>query len=664
MNRLIAILAMLAIMTSSCASSKKEAQKTIINSPDGTIKVAFWLEDGKPYYSAIFKGREVVAKSLLGFVLEENDLISDNLTLQDKQHREINETWEQPWGQQKWVKNHCREGVFSLFENKDKKRNFTLTFRVFNDGFGFRYSFPEQENLGSFTIMDELTEFALTDDHQTWWIPAYKANRYEYLFTKSALSTLDTVHTPLTMEATAGYVLSIHEAALINYASMTLASKGNNMLKCDLTPWSDGTKVKAQTPMVTPWRTIQIADNAGQLVTSTMILNLNEPNKLNDLSFVEPNKYLGIWWGMHIGKYTFWQGPDHGASTERTKRYVDACNKLGIGHLLIEGWNIGWTPQWYENKMHEFSFTQSTPDFDFNEVIKYAKDHQVKIVGYHETGSNIENYLTQIDAGMGMYQSAGMESIKIGQVGSRLNMNEWHHGQFGVNYYQSVLDKAADFKLAVNFHEPIKPTGLCRTYPHLMSGEGGRGQEYNAWSEGNPPEHETILPFTRMLAGPMDFTPGIFGIKGTRVHTTLAKQLALYLTIYSPIQMLADLPENYIGHPAYQFLHDVPVNWDTTVVVNARIGDYFTIARKDIASNDWYLGSITDENSRDFTIILSFLDENKTYIAQIYADGADAEFDINPESYAISEMEVTSNSQLNIRLAKGGGQAIRFMAKN
>jgi alpha-glucosidase len=664
MNRLIAILALLAIIMSSCASMDREARKSIISSPDGNITVTFWLDDGIPYYAAFFKGHEVIAKSLMGFVLEENDIISDHLVVKDQHYREINETWEQPWGQQRLVKSHCNEGEFILFENKDKKRNFTITFRVFNDGFGFRYSFPEQENLGRFTIMDELTEFALTADHQAWWIPAYKDNRYEYLYTRSALSTLDTVHTPLTMEANDGYVVSIHEAALVNYASMTLASKADNILKCDLTPWSDGTKVKAQTPLVTPWRTIQIADNAGDLILSTMILNLNEPNQLEDLSFVEPNKYLGIWWGMHIGKYTFWEGPEHGASTAHSKEYIDACNKLGIRHLLIEGWNTGWTPQWYENRMHVFSFTQSTPDFNFEEVILYAREHQVKIVGYHETGSNIENYLAQIDDGMGMYHHAGMESIKIGQVGSRLNMKEWHHGQFGVDYYQTVLKKAADYKLAVNFHEPIKPTGLSRTFPHLMSCEGGRGQEYNAWSEGNPPEHETTLPFTRLLGGPMDFTPGIFGIKGTNVHTTLAKQLALYLTIYSPIQMLADLPENYIGHPAYKFLLDVPVNWDTTVVLNARIGDYFTVARKDIASNDWYLGSITDENSRDFTIDLTFLDEDKTYIAQIYADGSGAEFGKNPESYAISEMEVTKNSQLNIRLAKGGGQAIRFAVKN
>lgn len=663
MNSKLLLFAIIAMVASSCASSKKEAQKHSVISPDGQVKVAFWLNEGKPGYSVDFKNTVVVQPSDLGFVLSENDLFYDDFELVSIRTSQIDETWEQPWGQQKTVRNHCNEAVFALKERSGKRRILEIAFRVFDDGIGFRYLFPGQPNLTDFVIMDELTTFAMAGDHQAWWIPAYRDNRYEFLFTQSPVSTLDTVHTPLTMETTAGLFVSIHEAALVDYASMTLASMPGLVLKSDLTPWSDGCKVKAKTPFKSPWRTIQIAEKPGDLITSNLILNLNEPNKLSDLSFVEPNKYLGIWWGMHIGKYTFWESENHGATTVNAKKYIDFCNQLGIKHLLIEGWNVGWTPQWYENKMHHFSFTQSTSDFDFAEVIRYAKEKNVKIVGYHETGSNIENYLKQIDAGMAMYHQAGMESIKIGQVGSRMNLKEWHHGQFGVNYYQFVLDKAAEYKLAVNFHEPIKPTGLSRTWPHLMSGEGGRGQEYNAWSDGNPPEHETILPFTRLLGGPMDFTPGIFAIKGTKVHTTLAKQLALYLTIYSPIQMLADLPENYLGHPAFQFLKDVPVNWEKTVVMDAKIGDFVTIARKDIASDDWYLGSITDENSRNFNISLDFLDEGTTYLAQIYADADNAEYDSNPEAYTISQTEVTNASQLRIVLAKGGGQAIRFVAK-
>ncbi len=658
MNRLINFVIAIFLL-SACATQPK---KSIVSSPDGNLSVSFWLESGKPYYSAIFKNKPVVMPSALGMVLTDNDTLSKNLQVLAEDTVSFDQTWDQPWGAQKTIRNNYHEYAVTLAEKDGKKRQFQIVFRVFNDGIGFRYKVPEQPNLGEFTIMDELTEFVMSDNHQGWWIPAYKDNRYEYLFKKSPINSLDTVHTPFTMETKDGLCLSIHEAALVDYAGMTIAALGNNKLKCDLAPWSDGTKVKTKTPMQTPWRTIQVAENAGDLITSYLMLNLNEPCKMDDISWVKPMKYLGIWWAMHIGKYTFWESPKHGASTKHSKEYIDYCNKLGINDLLIEGWNKGWTPAWYENILHVFSFTQSANDFNFKEVTDYARDHHVNIIGYHETGANVDNYLKQIDAGMKMYEDAGMHSIKIGQVGARLGLKEWHYGQFGVNYYNYVLQKAAEYKLAVNFHEPVKPTGLCRTYPNLMSGEGARGQEYNAWSAGNPPEHTVILPFTRLLAGPMDFTPGIFSIKPTRVHTTLAKQLALYVTIYSPIQMLADLPENYDGHPAFKFLQDVPVNWETTKVLNAKIGDYLTIVRKDIASDDWYLGSITDENQRDITIKLDFLDSGRKYRAEIYADAPDAEYDKNPEAYQISQKEVQSTDELTLHLAKGGGQAIRFVA--
>jgi alpha-glucosidase len=657
-NRLITLL-LVVFLLSSCSSQVK---KTKVKSPDGKLSVSFWLESGKPFYSATFNDQVVINPSLLGMVLENADTLSNNLQINNEKMSTFDETWEQPWGAQKMVRNYYNEYAVSLTEVDGKKREFQLVFRVFNDGIGFRYKIPEQENLGEFIIMDELTEFAMNDNHEAWWIPAYKDNRYEYIYAKSPINSLDTVHTPFTMEAKNGVHISIHEAALVDYGSMTIAVLGKNKLKCDITPWSDGSKVKTKTPMQTPWRTIQVGENAGDLITSYLVLNLNEPNKMDDISWVKPTKYLGVWWGMHIGKYSFWESENHGASTVNSKTHIDYCKKFGIDHLLIEGWNKGWTPAWYENLLHVFSFTQSTDDFNFKEVTDYARENNVHIIGYHETGSNIDNYLAQIDSGMQMYKDAGMHSIKIGQVGSRLMLKEWHHGQYGVNYYNFVLQKAAEYKLSVNFHEPIKPTGLCRTYPHLMAGEGARGQEYNAWSEGNPPEHTVILPFTRLLGGAMDFTPGIFSIKPTRVHTTLAKQLALYLTIYSPIQMLADLPENYDGHPAFKFLQDVPVNWETTKVLNAKIGDYLTTVRKDIASDDWYLGSITDEEARELTIKLDFLDANRKYRAEIYADAADAEYDKNPEAYEITSKEVDNNSELVLKLAKGGGQAIRFVA--
>lgn len=666
MNKFVMIGAIV-LLFAACTSTpitddtKYKLTESKVKSPNGAIAVNVWLENGKPYYAAAFNDQTIIEPSALGLVLTNNDTLTSGLEVVTEDTSSFNETWEQPWGFQRLVTNNYNEYAVTLAQAATK-RTIKIIFKVFNDGIGFRYSVPEQDSIKAFVIMDELTEFNMTDNHEAWWIPAYKDNRYEYLFTKSPINSLDTVHTPFTIEMKSGVHLSIHEANLTKYAAMTIAALGNNKLKCDLAPWSDGTKVKTAAPMVSPWRTIIVSPDAGGLITSTMILNLNEPNQLTDLSWIKPTKYLGIWWGMHIGKYTFWESENHGASTENSYRYIDYCKKLGIDHLLIEGWNKGWTPAWYENKLHVFNFTKSTDDFDFKKVTDYARENGVSIIGYHETGSNIDNYLAQIDAGMQMYKDAGMHDVKVGQVGSRLMLKEWHYGQYGVEYYQFVLNKAAEYQLTVNFHEPIKPTGLSRTLPHLMAGEGARGQEYNAWSEGNPPEHTVILPFTRLLGGPMDFTPGIFKIKPTRVHTTICKQLALYLTIYSPIQMLADLPENYDGHPAFKFLQDVPVNWETTKVINAKIGDYYTVVRKDRASEDWYLGSITDESAREFTIKLDFLEPGKKYKAEIYADAADAEYNVNPEAYVISEQEVDNTSELTLKLAKGGGQAIRFAA--
>ncbi|PIQ28783.1 MAG: alpha-glucosidase [Bacteroidetes bacterium CG18_big_fil_WC_8_21_14_2_50_41_14] len=641
---------------------KIQKDSSSVSSPDGNIRVEFWIQDGNPYYSANYNEKEIVQKSALGYILKDNDTLTDHLEIVSTKNSSFDETWEQVWGQQHLVRNHYNEQIVHLAEKDGGHRSIQIVFRVFDDGFGFRFVVSEQPNLDSIVIMDELTEFNMTENLQAWWIPAYRDNRYEYLYKKSPINSLDTVHTPLTMERADGIHVSIHEANLTNYAGMTIAALDNNKLKCDLTPWNDGTKVKTKTPMQSPWRTITIANNAGELITSNLVLNLNEPNKLEDVSWITPTKYLGIWWGMHIGKYTFWESDNHGSSTNNSISYIDYCIKLGIDHLLIEGWNTGWTPAWYENKLHVFSFTESTGDFDFDRVSTYSSVNNVHLIGYHETGSNIDNYMAQIDSAMQMYQAAGMHDVKIGQVGSRLMMTEWHYGQYGVNYYRTVLEKAAKYQLTVNFHEPVKPTGLQRTYPNLMSGEGARGMEYNAWSEGNPPEHTVILPFTRLLGGPMDYTPGIFSIKPTHVHTTLAKQLALYLTIYSPIQMLADLPENYDGNPAFKFLQEVPVDWEYTQVINAKIGDYYTVARKDLNSDDWYLGSISGENEREFEIELSFLDKDKTYRAEIYADAEDAEFDKNPEAFTISSMEVNSGSHLKLHLAKGGGEAIRFVA--
>jgi alpha-glucosidase len=648
---------------------KKQNTLTEISSPGKTNTLQFELVEGVPYYSVKHGNLPVVDPSQLGFIFQDADTLASGFALIDAETSTFDETWEQVWGEKRFIRNHYNQLTVTLQESKGQKRKLAIQFRAFDDGVAFRYLFPEQGIGDSLFIMDEITGFSLSDPGDAWWIPAYHEQRYENLYRKSAVSELRAVHTPLTLKSNSGLYLSIHEADLVNYASMVLEHDSGNRLTCDLVPWADGIKVKTKAPFQTPWRTIQIAETPGDLITSYLILNLNEPNKLEDTSWIKPHKYLGIWWGMHIGKYTFWESPTHGASTKNAQRYIDYCEELGIDHLLIEGWNKGWTPNWYQNAMHRFDFTTCTDDFNLVEVDQYADSKGIKLIGYHETGSNLINYLKQIDDGMALYRQRGIHDIKIGQVGSKLNMKEWHHGQFGVNYYRYVLKKAAEYQLTVNFHEPIKDTGERRTWPHMVSREGGRGMEYDAWSAGNPPNHYVILPFTRMLAGPMDFTPGIFDIDieqgyGRTAHSTVAKQLACYVILYSPIQMLADLPEYYTGNPAFKFLQDVPVDWEDTHILNGEIGEYITTIRKDRNSDDWYLGSMTNEKAREFEIPLSFLDEGASYEAQMYADAPGTTWQRNPEEVALSTIEVTNARTLKVKLGEGGGLAVRFKKTN
>lgn len=661
----VKIIPLIVVALAILSACNKKNTNSEITSPENKNTIRFELIDGVPYYSVKHGETEVISPSKLGFVFKNQDELTSGFEMIEAETSSFDETWEQVWGEKQFIRNNYNQLAVTLQETAGNKRKLEIQFRAFDDGVAFRYLFPEQGISDSLFIMDEVTEFNLAHGGDAWWIPAYHEQRYENLFTKSPVSELDVVHTPLTIESESGLYLSVHEANLVDFASMVLEQSEGNSLQCDLVPWSDGTKVKTRAPFNTPWRTIQIGETPGDLITSYLILNLNEPNKLEDTSWIQPHKYLGIWWGMHIGKYTFWESPTHGATTENSKMYIDYCEELDVSHLLIEGWNKGWTPNWYENAMHMFSFTESTPDFDLEEVVSYADSKGVSIIGYHETGSNIINYRKQINEGFALYQQMGINDIKIGQVGSKLNMKEWHHGQFGVNYYHFVMEKAAQYKLAVNFHEPIKDTGERRTYPHMLSREGARGMEYDAWSEGNPPSHSVILPFTRMLAGPFDFTPGIFDIDieqgyGRKVHTTLAKQLAFYVTIYSPIQMLADLPEYYMENPAFKFLQDVPVDWEDTKVLNGEIGEYITTVRKDRHSDDWYLGSTTNEKAREFEVELSFLEEGATYEAQIYADEPGISYKNNPEKVDISTMEVARNTVLPVKLAEGGGLAVRF----
>ena len=637
-----------------------------IESPNKLIQVTFNNLNSKPTYSVKFRKKDLITKSAMGFEFKNMQPIDSNLTITKYKISGTVTTWEQPWGEQKIIRDNHNHILLELKEKKQDGRILNIEFKIFNDGIGFRYTLPKQKGIDSINIINELTEFSFTENHKTWSIPAYHKMKYELLYTEKFINNLDTVHTPLTIKATDNIYISIHEAALFDYSSMTLFNDGNNKLTCDLVPWKDGIKVKKKDSFQTSWRTIQIAEKPGDLIESHLILNLNEPNKLGNVSWIKPMKYIGIWWGIHIGKWTFHQSPTLGATTENTLKYIDFAAENGFDEVLVEGWNEGFETDWAINFGPKQNYTKPNPRFDLLTVQNHALSKGISLQAYNETCANPENYLKQIDSAYDLYQRLGYRSVKVGHVNDKFINGEWHHGQYGVNYYQKVVEKGAKYHLAINFHEPIKQTGIRRTFPNLVSSEGARGQEFNAWDAkgGNPPEHLTILPFTRLLAGPMDFTPGIFRIdipqkKHNRVNTTLAKQLAIYVIIYSPIQMAADLIENYKNNPAFQFIKDVPTNWETTKVIDAEIGDFAIIARRDINSEDWYLGAITDEERREFTITLDFLGTG-FYEAQIYQDSKKTDLINSPREYEIINKKVKSSDTLHLKLANSGGVAIRF----
>lgn len=640
-----------------------------VKSPDGRLVASLILDKGKAYYSLQRGQQTMISKSLLGFTFKNIPALDKNFVITTTENHAFNQTWEQPWGEKRFVENHYNELIVHLQENGSLKRKLDIIFRVFNDGFGFRYKFPKQANLDSILITDEETEFNMPSIQRAWWIPVHSENSfYESNFRHTPISRIDTANTPITLETKDGLYLAIHEANLTDYASMTLVQKDSTRLKCDLVPWSNGIKVYGKAPFETPWRTMIVAETPGDLITSYLMLNLNEPSKLQDQSWIKPAKYIGIWWGMHLEKYTWGQGPSHGATTENTMRYIDFAAANGFAGVLVEGWNEGWDGDW-PNHGNLFSFTKPYPDFDMEKICKYADSKKVKLIGHHETAGAVGNYEQQLDSAFKLYNKLGVNAVKTGYVNKYLDGKEWHDGQFGVRHYRKVFETAARYHIMIDNHEPVKPTGLCRTYPNFMSQEGGRGQEYDAWSPdgGNTPSYTTILPFTRMLAGSFDFTPGTFNFDKpakpfARVQTTLAKQLAEYIIIYSPLQMASDLPENYSGK-AFDFIKQVPCDWADTKVLNANIGNFVTIARKDRNSEDWYIGSITNEDKRELAISLSFLDKGKTYAAQIYADAADADWKTNPKSFEYKEMMVTNNTLLTLTLAPGGGTAIRLVKK-
>lgn len=649
-----------------------------ISSPNNHLSLDFKIYEGKLFYSLQRNNREIIKNSRLGFTLSQNTNLSENFNLKDSKICSVDETWEQPWGEVRFIKNNYNELKVSVETNDIESKELKIIFRIFDYGIGFRYEIPQQKHLDKVLISDEISEFNLTGNHKTWWIEANQYNRYEYLYNTTKLKEVNVAHTPITFEADSSLYLSIHEAALIDFASMTLKLQENFSFKADLVPWSDGMKVKGKTPLVTPWRTIQVSDTPGDLITSYLILNLNEPSKIKDVTWIKPMKYIGIWWEMHLGISSWGQGEKHGATTNNTVRYIDFAKKFVFDGVLVEGWNLGWDGDWIKNS-EKFVFTKPYDDFDIEYLAEYAKDKCISLIGHHETGGGVINYESQMEDAFKYYNKLGIHAVKTGYVShgrsiKRIDKNgdiqyETHHGQFMVRHYHKVHELAANYKIMINAHEPIKPTGLRRTYPNMMSREGARGQEFNAWSSdgGNPPEHTVILPFTRLLAGPMDFTPGIFDLTfedakpNNRVNSTLAKQLALYVVIYSPLQMAADLPENYENNFApFKFIIDVPCDWEDTKVIDSKIGDYITIVRKDRNSNDWYLGSITDENSRIFSVNLDFLTKGEIYKAEIYKDGKNANWETNPYSIEISKEFVTSEKTLELKLAPGGGQAIRF----
>lgn len=644
-------------------------RQTAVQSPDGKIRFEISMEDGVPVYTVSNDGKKILDHSALGFTLkgEDSPMAFKSVRLIGRDSKD--ETWEQVWGEDRYVRNHYNEMTVRLSEETLEPRTVDLIVRVFDDGFGFRYSFPEQEHLKDFAIAEENTSFNFGEDLSAWWLHR-SVPYYEDYGTRTLLSQVDTAHTPFTIEAGAGRYYAIHEANLTDYAKMSLTPDGTGNMRAVLTPWSDGTKVYASAPCVSPWRTMIIADNIGELAASKIMLNLNEPCVLEDVSWVRPGKYIGIWWTLHKDYYTWYYGPRHGATTQQTMRYIDFAAENGISGVLVEGWNKGWDGNWMKNSTG-FSFTEAYPDYDFDKIMKYADSKGVQMVIHNEYAANTEHYFSQIHDAYKLYSDYGMHYIKTGNVNLLMDGKEEHDGQYAVNRRRQIVETAAQYRICVDEHEPAMPTGIHRTYPNLMTYEGVRGQEHDAWEPegGNKPEHQTVCPFIRGLAGPMDYTFGTFDFSNPnypfcRVMTTLAKQLAQYVVIYSPLQMASDDPYAYEGKKAFDFIRDVPCDWHESHVLDAVIGDYIVTARRDRNSDDWYLGAITDENARNLSIRLSFLEEGAEYLAQIYSDGPDADYENNPESVSYSEKNVTSGDSLEIRLATSGGYAVRFIKKD
>lgn len=699
--KVIYVLFSLLLSWSSCVMAES------ITSPNGQIKLNFSLTDqGEPFYELYYKGKAVIKPSKLGLELKDDPGLMNGFTLVDTQTSTFDETWKPVWGEVKQIRNHYNELEVTL-NQQAQDRKIILRFRVYDEGIGFRYEFPLQRTLNYFVIKEEHSQFAMAGDHTAYWIPGdYDTQEYDY--TESKLSEIrglmkgaitpnssqmtfspTGVQTALQMKTDDGLYINLHEAALVDYSCMSLNLDDKNMVfESWLTPDAQGNKGHMQAPCHSPWRTVMVSDDARQLLASKLTLNLNEPCVYKDVSWIKPVKYVGVWWEMITGKSTWAYTNDllsvqlgvtdysktkpngrHGANNDNVKRYIDFAAKHGFDQVLVEGWNEGWEDWFGHSKDYVFDFVTPYPDFDLKMLNAYAHSKGVKLMMHHETSSSVRNYERHLDKAYQLMVDNGYNAVKSGYVGDILPRGEHHYGQWINNHYLYAVKKAADYKICVNAHEAVRPTGLCRTYPNLIGNESARGTEYEAFG-GSKPFHTTILPFTRLMGGPMDYTPGIFDTQlsflKTKdhgwVHTTLAKQLALYVTLYSPLQMAADLPESYERHlDAFQFIKDVAIDWDDSKYLEAEPGRYITVARKAKGTNNWFVGGITGADARTSSFALDFLEPGKEYVATLYADGKDADYEKNPTSYQIKKGLVTDKTKLSVKLARSGGFALSLV---
>ncbi len=667
--RTLALLAALASPAIAQAAERECAQ-----SPGKVIEVCVFTKDGQAFYEVNRGGKPVLAAAPMGLTFK-GEQQARFTAITDVKRSASDTTWEQPWGEQRVIRDNHTELSLALTGDTPLNKSVGVTFRLFDDGLGFRYAYTSVPAGQNVAVTDDRTEFKPVGVYDAWWYEGWGQERDEYLYKQTDARRITLAETPLTMREQGGLHLSFHEAALVDFPSMLLAGDGAGTYKARLMPWQDGTLAKKTGPFTTPWRTVLIGDSAGALADSRIELNLNEPSKIADTSWIKPGKFVGVWWEMHLNRSTWGSGPIHGANTANVERYMDFAAKYGFDGVLAEGWNLGWDGDWIANG-DKFSFTKAYPDFDIKAITEYGRKKGVKLIGHNETGGGVPNYEAQLEDAMKLYESVGVSQVKTGYVhhaGDIIDQNgekQWFAGQYMVRHNLHVAEVAAAHHIAIDAHEPVKDTGLRRTWPNMIAREGARGQEYNAWGDPtNPPEHVTIIPFTRMLSGPMDFTPGIFDVAHgktdvtKRAQSTIANQLALYVVLYSPIQMAADLLENYEARPdAFQFIRDVVTDWETSKTLQARIGDYVVVARQARGGKDWFLGAVTDEEARKLTQKLDFLAPGKRYEAQIYRDGPWADYRSNPGAVTTEKKIVTSKDSLDLDMAPGGGTAIRFKA--